>query len=404
MTMRVAIATPEFLAEWGGVGTYAAMLAKSLPDEFDVHIITLKPSKEFNNLKHNEALERATIHTIGSASDTFVYNSRFQLNLMRKFRSLQSEQRFDLLHSNHAQMPDLLLKFFRIEIPSVTTIHTTLKSQMMGTSSSGLKLKEMERSEKMTTFFSPALLVAERLYIERCENLIFVSHYIQRLFEDSFGRPRRFKVIHNGIDTNLFRPRDQKECSDYFPLLDGLENIILFTGRMIALKGLDVLIDSFTEMIQDLDAHLVLAGAGNFEPWKRRLLKKNIPNSKYTFLGKVPYHKMPFLYPLASVFVLPSYSESFPLTILEAMSAGVPVIATNVGGLPEMIENSVNGFLIKPGDSFALAQKIIEIIRYKEKTLELARKGRERAITDFSAKRMGDETAEMYKRVVDVVK
>lgn len=402
--MRVAIATPEFLAEWGGVGTYAALLARNLPDEFDVHIITLKPSREFKPQKQNEVFERATIHTIGSANDTFIYNSLFQLNLMRKFRALQNDQRFDLLHSNHAQMPDLLLKFLRNEIPSLTTIHTTLRSQMMGTSSSSLKLREMERSEKMTTFFSPALLVAERLYIERCENLIFVSQYIRKLFESSFGRPKRFMVIHNGIDTTLFRPRDQKECSDHFPMLDGLENIILFTGRMIALKGLDVLIDSFAEIVQDLDAHLVLAGAGNFEPWKRRLSRKNIPNSKYTFLGKVPYHEMPFLYPLASVFVLPSYSESFPLTILEAMSAGIPVIATNVGGLPEMIENGVNGFLINPGDSSALSQKISEVLCCRDRTLELVRNGRERAINDFSAKRMGVETAEMYKRVAGVVK
>jgi len=402
--MRVAITTPEFLADWGGVGTYAALLVKNLPEEFEIDVITLKPSKKIDNVSYREAFERATIHIIGSANDTFIYNSLFQLNLMRKIRSLQNEQRFDILHANHAQMPDLLLKFFRIGIPSVTTIHTTLKSQMMGTSSSRLRLNEMERSEKMTALFSPALLAAERMYVERCENLIFVSHYIQKLFEASFGKPERFKVIHNGIDTNLFRPRDEKECYNYFPMLEGRENILLFIGRMLALKGLDVLIDSFARIIQEIDAHLVLAGAGNFEPWKKRLLRKNIPESKYTFLGRVPYYKIPFLYPLASVFTLPSYSESFPLTILEAMSCGIPVVATDVGGIPEMIENGVNGFLIKPGDPTALAERISQILLCKEKTMELARKGRVRAVTEFSAKRMANETAEMYKRVIEVAK
>ncbi|MDH7507849.1 MAG: glycosyltransferase family 4 protein [Methanomassiliicoccales archaeon] len=401
--MRVAITTPEFLSDWGGVGTYAALLAKNLPEEFEVHVITLRPSKEIESLKQKEVFERAKVHIIGSASDTFIYNSQFQFNLMRKFRMLQKEGKFDILHANHAQMPDLLLKFFKVGIPSVTTVHTTLRSQMMGTSSSHLSLKEMERSEKMTALFSPALLAAERMYIGRCENLIFVSNYIQKLFEVSFGKPKRFEVIHNGIDTDLFRPRDERECYSYFPMLEGHENIILFIGRMLALKGLDVLIDSFAKIIQEIDAHLVLAGAGSFEPWRKRLIRNNIPGSKYTFLGKVPHYKIPFLYPLASVFTLPSYSESFPLTILEAMSCGVPVVATNVGGLPEMIEDGVNGFLVEPGDPATLAQKIFQVIHSREKASELARKGRYRAVIEFSAKRMANETAEMYKRVIGVV-
>jgi glycosyltransferase involved in cell wall biosynthesis len=86
------------------------------------------------------------------------------------------------------------------------------------------------------------------------------------------------------------------------------------------------------------------------------------------------------------------------------MSCGIPVVATDVGGIPEMIENGVNGFLIKPGDPTALAERISQILLCKEKTMELARKGRVRAVTEFSAKRMANETAEMYKRVIEVAK
>ncbi len=399
--MRVAIVTPEFLPNWGGIGTYTAQLAKHLPSDYDVHVISLSRRKEDQEESHrSDITDRITLHTLGVARDTFLYNNQFQVNLWRNFKALQEKYHFDILHANHAQMPDLILKLLNPTIPSITTVHTTIASQRVGTMRADLNLRQLERSEKMTYLLYPALSMTERLYLRRCENIIFVSEYIRGLYQASFGRPRRSRIIHNGVDTSMFRPRDRGECLEHFPMLDGMKNIILFSGRLIALKGLDTAIAAFSRIIRSTDAHLVLAGVGNFEPWRRMLESNGVPQSQYVFLGQVPYQEMPYLYPLASVFILPSYSESFPMTILEAMASGLPVVASRVGGIPEMIRDRQDGILFEPGNPLMMAESILRILSDKTLSDRTGDNARIRTENDFSATRMAMMTSEAYADVV----
>jgi len=198
----------------------------------------------------------------------------------------------------------------------------------------------------------------------------------------------------------MFRPRDRGECLEHFPMLDGMKNIILFSGRLIALKGLDTAIAAFSRIIRSTDARLVLAGVGNFEPWKRMLESNGVPQSQYVFLSRVPYHEMPYLYPLASVFILPSYSESFPMTILEAMASGLPVVASRVGGIPEMIRDRQDGVLFEPGNPLVMAESILRILSDKTLSDRTGDNARIRAENDFSATRMAMMTSEAYADVV----
>ena len=397
--MRVAIVTPEFLPSWGGIGTYTAQLAKHLPSDYDVHVISLSRRKG-DQEDHSDITNRITLHNLGNARDTFLYNNQFQVSLWRNFKTLQEKYHFDILHANHAQMPDLILKLLNHRIPSITTVHTTIISQRVGTMRADLGLRQLERSEKMTYLLYPALSMTEWLYLRRCENIIFVSEYIRGLYQASFGRPRRSRIIHNGVDTSMFRPRDRGECLQHFPMLDGMKNIILFSGRLIALKGLDTAIGAFSRIIQSTDATLVLAGVGNFDPWKRMLESNGVPQSHYVFLSQVPYQEMPYLYPLASVFILPSYSESFPMTILEAMASGLPVVASRVGGIPEMIRDKQDGVLFEPGNPLVMAESILRILSDKTLSERIGDNARIRAENDFSATRMAMMTSEAYEDVV----
>jgi glycosyltransferase involved in cell wall biosynthesis len=399
--MKVAIVTPEFLPNWGGIGTYTAQLARHLPSEYDVHVISLSRNDNYEHKDEQPAIpDRITLHTLGNAKDTFMYNSQFQINLWRNFKSLQAKHRFDILHANHAQMPDIFLKLLGQEVPSITTVHTTIVSQRAGTKRADLRLRHIERSEKMTYLLFPALSMAERAYLRRCRNIIFVSEYIRDLFEATFGSPERSRVIHNGVDTSMFRPRDRAECLEHFPALEGMENVVLFSGRMIALKGLDTAIAAFSRIIHESDAHLVLAGVGNFDPWRRMLQDNGVPESRYLFLSQVPYQEMPYLYPLASTFILPSYSESFPMTVLEAMSSGLPVVVSRVGGIPEMIRDKQDGCLFEPGNPLALADGVMTLLSDRAFAERIGQNARNRALNEFSAVRMAAMTSEAYKEVV----
>jgi glycosyltransferase involved in cell wall biosynthesis len=102
------------------------------------------------------------------------------------------------------------------------------------------------------------------------------------------------------------------------------------------------------------------------------------------------------------VFVLPTLSEGLGVSVLEAMAMGKPVVASNVGGIPEIIEHGQNGYLVPPGDAAALASAIIYLIKNAHLRNTFGQKGRERVMTHFSAERMVQATAQLLERCARV--
>jgi glycosyltransferase involved in cell wall biosynthesis len=181
-----------------------------------------------------------------------------------------------------------------------------------------------------------------------------------------------------------------------------LDDIILFSGRMIALKGIDMAIRSFALIYEETEATMVFAGAGKMEPWRELLEQLKVPKDRYLFLGGVPYLDMPYVYSLASAFMLPSYSESFPMTVLEAMSCQVPVIATDVGGIPEMIDSGRNGLLVQPGNPKNLSASLLKVLGDRKFGAHLAERARVKVCEELSSAKMASSTAEMYRKVLEV--
>ncbi len=392
--MRVAMVSPEFLS-WGGVGSYMLQLANRLSPEHEVHVICLGKEGTVPEVKN------ITLHVLGTAQDTFMYNNQFQVALWRSFGKLHEQHGFDLMHSNHAQMADIMFKLLGEQVPSVTTVHSTIGSQRMGTRASGLPLNRLEMSERMTYLLLPVLGTLERVYMKRSSSLIYVSEFIRDWCQDRLSATCPSEVIHNGIDTEVFRPRGREECLGHFPQLEGVENMVLFSGRMIALKGISTAIEAASLVDRSLSPTFVFAGNGNAEQWKDLAAKAGVPSDRCLFIGPVPYKEMPYLYPLASMFMLPSYSESFPMTLLEAMASGTPVVASRVGGVPEMIVDGHTGMLVTPRDAAALAGSIEVMLGDHDLRRRMAAQALAQVQEEFSAAVMASRTAEAYKRTVE---
>ncbi len=159
----------------------------------------------------------------------------------------------------------------------------------------------------------------------------------------------RVEVVGEGVDYEFFRKSEKAKLP---------KNSILYIGRFVKMKGVEYLVRAFKIVKEKVpDARLFLGGYGPEEKNLKRLAK-DLRVRDISFLGPLGRSEMAGYLKACSVFALPSTSEGFPLTIVEAMTSGCPIVSTNVRGLPEIMKDGRNGLLVKPRDEKGLAEKI----------------------------------------------
>ena len=365
----------------------------------EIHVITPKRGISYDSSKISEFFnDKIHIHNISNANDGFFYNFYFQLSLLKNFNALNKEYKFDMIHAaNLVHMPDIYLKFQQLKIPSLTTVHTTLKSQSHLNGQVKLSDNAVKKTavEKLTSLYYPFIEFLEKAYIRRTKNFIAVSNWVRGFIKENSGK--EIRLIYNGVDVDKFSPKPKKS-NEFGFLKDINKPIILFSGRLLALKGLSTLISSMKKVLKKEDLYFVFAGPGNIKQWENQL--KGVKKSNYKFLGYVEYEKIHCLYPMSDIFVLPSYTESFPLTVMEAMSSGLPVIASNVGGVPEMVENNKDGILTEAGNEDQLTRNIINLLNDDKLRKKISINARKKVVKKFNSEIMAIKTKKFYEEVL----
>jgi glycosyltransferase involved in cell wall biosynthesis len=390
--MKICMLAPEFLPVWGGVGTYIVELVRHLPKDIEVHVVT--PIREGFGEKKVSTSDydfsryfgsNIHIHFVCRASDTFFYNAKFQYACLKYVPKLVKEEQIDLIHSHTAHMPDLLLMFRKLSKPIITTVHTTIKLQRLGTMISNRKLHEWERSEKLTYLTYPALRLAEEMYFRRKRLYITSSYWMKNWLENNF-HVNKVKVIPNSVDID--NTKHYATISNLIP--EGLRNkqIVLYVGRLLAMKGVDTFIEAIPEILNRIEKGELLfmfAGPGDRARYIRKVKQMKI-ESCCLFAGPLPREDIIHLMSIAEVVVVPSFIENTPYVVLESMACGVPVIATKVGGIPEIIEDKYNGLLIEPGSSTALANAVARLLGDRQLRNLLGKRARRTIEKKFSWK------------------
>jgi glycosyltransferase involved in cell wall biosynthesis len=398
-TLKIAMLAPEFLPNWGGAGTYSILLARELSRFDEIHVFTtIRGGDNHLNLKDIEAYfeNRVKIHIVSKARETFFYNAIFQFNVARNLPRIIRRERYDIIHSNHAHMPDIGLKLRNLEGTSITTVHTTLSSQFKGIKQSSSSITHMDNSEKMVRFGYPVLRILEKYYLNRSDHMIFVSGFIQDEVKRIVKKPiASTRIVRNGVDLEHF------QYSENDPQRQSRVNI-MFCGRLLALKGLNHLMGAFSAVHKfNPRTHLTLVGGGDLDQWKETARSSGIPGDAITFTGQKKYEEMPSIIEEADIFVLPSMSESMPLSLLEAMACGKASVASRVGGIPEIISNGENGFLVKPGDQKELTESLNAMVHDPGLRAKLGKNAREHIVKEFNLVDMVKETREMFCKVLN---
>ena len=209
-------------------------------------------------------------------------------------------------------------------------------------------------------------------------------------------------VIPNGININEFDiGYSREECRVRLALpLD--DEIILFLGGLDPHKGPDVLLRAMSEILKNIpEAKLVFVGDGVMRKELERLCKRLGVEKYVTFAGFVgDTFKKALFYRAADVFVLPSTGpELFGNVNLEAMACSVPIVASNVGGIPDVIKDGENGLLVPPSDSEALADKIIYLLENEDVREKMGKNGRKK-VEDYSWDRMAEMVEKVYEGLI----
>jgi len=176
---------------------------------------------------------------------------------------------------------------------------------------------------------------------------------------------------------------------------------LLFVGRLETIKGVEFLIQAMSIIIKAFpQTTLTIVGEGSQKINLFNLTQKLRLEEHIRFIGWVENKDLDTYYEKASLVVVPSISvEAFGLVILEAMSAGRPVIGTNVGGIPELIEEGVNGYLVAPGNPEQIADKVIKLFAEEKLLTELGRNARRKA-EEFSAEKHLENLEKIYAEVI----
>ncbi len=203
-------------------------------------------------------------------------------------------------------------------------------------------------------------------------------------------------VIHNGIETDRFGGNGKRH--KLRSALGAKENDIVVgnIGRLHNQKGQSVLLNAFRIVAEHHpDAHLWLIGEGELRDELQRLARELDIEDQVSFLGART--DIPELLSAMDIFVLSSLWEGQPIALLEAMVSGKPVVATNVDGIPEIIENGKSGLLVEPMNGNELASAIRRLIDDPQMMRTLALSGLERITEEFTAHRMAERIAELYR-------
>lgn len=218
---------------------------------------------------------------------------------------------------------------------------------------------------------------------------------------------RRIMVVHNGIDHSLFLKTSGETIRARLGL-DSNRMILMYSGQITDIKGLHILIQAFSRIHQTFEnAVLVVVGsskvwAGGWRMKENEFYEKEMQRQSVGlpvfFVGKLPSSEMPNYYAAADIVVVPSIiPEAFPLTNLEAMASGKPVIASNVGGIPEVVFDGENGFLVPSRNAQRLEDAISHLLRERKLRESFGKRGQEIVRKSFTKDRMLND----YIRIIE---
>lgn len=361
----------------GGSGVVATELGIGLAKRgHEVHFFSYSPPFRLRGFQQNVYYHEVDV----SAYPLFKYPP-YALSLASKLAYVTREHGLEILHAHyaipHAASAQHARHMLRSELPKViTTLHGT----------------DITLVGKDESFFETV-----KFAIEESDGVTAVSDYLRDRTREEFGIKREIRTIYNFVDPNRFN-RDASAC-DKLCYAPNQEKLLVHTSNFRPVKRVSDTVRILAKVRDAVPAKLLLIGEGPDRQAAHQLAVELGVHDDVLFLGMQNY--IEGILGCADLFLLPSSEESFGLAALEAMSCGCPVIASNVGGIPEVVDHGKNGFIDPLGDVDVMASHAIELLTEQDKMTAFRTHAREKAVTCFSESKMITEYEKYYEEVLN---
>lgn len=340
---------------------------------------------------HPEGLERALRNGVRiyylKTTSVGVYSREWWEESVRQFNVLHRSESFDVVLSQSVSGWGYLRAKKQFGVPCVAIMHGTtfrdLKTRWTAVSSP----KDFLRFSKELTVRLWRYFFRWLWWFKKFDAIIAVSEAVRgSLIKNYFLNPQKVFTVHNGVEIRKLEAGNLK--------LETRGKAILYLGRLDKDKGLDKLLEAASNIrLPTSDFRLLIVGSGPEFDYLNNRSKELGLSDAVEFVGQVPYEETPKYYAMADVFVYPSEAlEGLPMTVIEAMAAGLPVVASRVGGIPEAVVDGETGRLVEPGNVQELSAALTKLLTDKELRLKMGQRAREIAKEKFSQRKMVGET------------
>lgn len=360
----------------GGSGVIATELGKMLAENgHEIHFISSSLPFRLNRMYHNVYYHQVEVNQYS----VFQYPP-YDIALASKMAEVINREELDLLHVHyaipHAVCAILAKQMSGRDVKIVTTLHGT-DITVLG--------------------YDPSLTDAIRFGIEKSDIVTAVSKSLISQTYDLINPDKTIETVYNFIDERVYKRSNSSHLKGEYGILPE-EKVIIHVSNFRPVKRVQDVVRTFENITKGIPAKLLLVGDGPEMTVVCKLVKKLNIEDKVLFLGK--QDSVEELYSISDLMLLLSEKESFGLVALEAMACGVPCIGTNVGGIPEVINHGLSGYICELGDIEDMSEKAIDLLQNSMKHQQF----REASVTlvreKFQATTIVKQYEDLYKSLL----
>lgn len=362
---------------YGGSGVMATELGKALALEgHQVHFISYALPFRLTNF-----VENVFFHEVEMSNYPLFEFPLYSLALASKMVEVASYEKLDLFHVHYA-------------IPHATSAY--LARQMLTGKIDTKIITTLHGTDITLVGLEPSFLPLVKFSIENSDGVTAVSRFLKEKTIIHYSIEKEINIVPNFVDTQLYKPQNDGAFREH--LAPKGEKILVHTSNFRQVKRVPDTIRIFKEVLKEIPSKLILVGDGPDRSECERLCRQLGLCDHIKFLGK--QDGLVEILNSADVFLIPSQSESFGLAALEAMSCGIPVVSSSVGGLPELIRHNETGFIAEIGDIKRMSKYVIDLLTNEKKHALFSENSRKRAVKYFDKSIVVPQYEEYYEKIL----